>query len=84
MQNSSKKQMEMLLTRVGQGSKIVITGDLKQSDKPGTDNGLADFINRFNHKRENIKNIRHIKLSKEDIKRSKLVEQVTYIYDEDE
>ncbi len=46
MQNSSPNQMMMLTTRVGVGSKMVITGDLKQSDK-GMYSGLLDFINRF-------------------------------------
>jgi len=48
MQNSSPNQMLMLTTRLGVGSKMVVTGDLKQSDK-GTASGLHDFIKRFNN-----------------------------------
>lgn len=47
MQNSSPNQMMMLTTRLGLGSKMVVTGDLKQSDK-GTYSGLLDFIKKFN------------------------------------
>jgi len=46
MQNSSPNQMLMLTTRLGVGSKMVITGDLKQSDK-GINSGLHDFIHKF-------------------------------------
>ena len=46
MQNSSPNQMLMLTTRIGEGSKMVITGDLNQSDK-GQNSGLSDFIKRY-------------------------------------
>ena len=46
MQNSSPNQMLMLTTRIGENSKMVITGDLKQTDKP-LKSGLNDFIKKF-------------------------------------
>jgi len=46
MQNSSPNQMLMLTTRIGENSKMVITGDLKQTDKP-LKSGLSDFTNKF-------------------------------------
>lgn len=46
MQNSSPNQMLMLTTRIGEQSKLVITGDLVQSDR-GSVNGLADFIGKI-------------------------------------
>lgn len=46
MQNSSPNQMLMLATRLGDGSKMVITGDLKQSDR-GSNNGLADLLRKL-------------------------------------
>lgn len=46
MQNSSPNQMLMLTTRIGDKSKMVITGDMKQTDK-GTNSGLSDFINKY-------------------------------------
>lgn len=47
MQNSSTEQMKMLLTRIGENSKLVITGDLKQTDLNGVTNGLEDFLDRL-------------------------------------
>ena len=47
MQNSTHNQMLMLTTRIGDYSKMVITGDLKQSDR-STDNGLLDFMVKLN------------------------------------
>ena len=45
MQNSSPNQMLMLTTRIGENSKMIITGDLKQSDKPDI-SGLNDFLQK--------------------------------------
>ena len=53
MQNSSPKQMKMLLTRLGDDSRMVVTGDLKQSDR-SNDNGLYDFMNRLRKYNEYI------------------------------
>jgi len=84
MQNSSPNQMKMLTTRIGQNSKMVITGDLHQSDIL-KENGLNDFINKIN-KYNNIKNnnetnlISIIDLSNEDIERSEIVKKVIEIY----
>lgn len=51
MQNSSTEQMKMLLTRIGENSKLIITGDLNQSDLSGdATNGLQDFIERLSIK----------------------------------
>jgi len=47
MQNSSPNQMLMLTTRIGEGSKMVITGDIKQTDR-SMESGLSDFINKYN------------------------------------
>jgi phosphate starvation-inducible PhoH-like protein len=53
MQNSSPNQMLMLTTRIGENSKMVITGDLKQTDKP-LKSGLSDFTNKFYKFKNNI------------------------------
>lgn len=47
MQNATRNQMKMLLTRLGTGSRIIVTGDLAQHDRGYDDNGLKDFINRI-------------------------------------
>jgi len=83
MQNSSPNQMKMLVTRLGHNSRMVITGDLHQSDIKG-DNGLHDFIYRFeNHQSKNNKtNLIHlVHLKNEDIERSDVVKKVIEIYD---
>jgi phosphate starvation-inducible PhoH-like protein len=88
MQNSSPNQMLMLTTRIGEGSKMVITGDLKQSDR-GINSGLYDFINKYkvyNNYLARIGNetnigIKIVELSKADIERSKVINKLLDIYD---
>jgi phosphate starvation-inducible PhoH-like protein len=83
MQNSSPNQMKMLTTRIGVNSKMVITGDLKQSDIQSK-NGLEDLverINKYNNTNCNLKNIKIIEFEKQDIERSKIVKDIINIYD---
>lgn len=47
MQNSTPNQMKMLTTRIGDKSRMIITGDLKQTDI-SSDNGLYDFLDKYN------------------------------------
>jgi phosphate starvation-inducible PhoH-like protein len=79
MQNSSPKQMKMLLTRMGDDSRMVITGDLKQSDR-SNDNGLYDFIHRLQMS-ESISSIQYVELNDTDIQRSAVVSNILKIYD---
>jgi phosphate starvation-inducible PhoH-like protein len=81
MQNSSPKQMYMLLTRIGINSRMVITGDLEQSDKLDN-NGLKDLIIKINaYSKENTLNkIKLIELNNTDIQRSDIVESVINMY----
>jgi len=82
MQNSSPKQMKMLLTRLGDDSRMVVTGDLKQSDR-SNDNGLYDFINRFQQSSTNFNSsIQYVKLNDDDIQRSPIVSSILQIYDD--
>jgi phosphate starvation-inducible PhoH-like protein len=81
MQNSSPKQMKMLLTRLGDESRMVITGDLKQSDRYN-DNGLYDFIKRFQESSTNFNSsIQYVELNDLDIQRSAVVSNILKIYD---
>jgi hypothetical protein len=89
MQNSSPNQMLMLTTRIGDNSKMVITGDLKQSDR-GIDNGLADFMRKIRRYEsfclQNnmiIPNIRLVEMSGTDIQRSPIVAKLLDIYSTD-
>lgn len=81
MQNATPSQMKMLLTRLGHGSKMVVTGDLQQADRPST-NGLLQFLDLFN----NIHNHRYVDLVKfeiEDVERHEAVKEILTIYGDD-
>ena len=84
MQNSSPNQMLMLTTRFGENSKMIITGDLKQTDK-GIFSGLYDFLEKFrafqvNNQEEEIK---IVEMTKSDIKRDRIVSTILDIYEND-
>lgn len=84
MQNSSPNQMKMLTTRLGDNARMVITGDLQQSDIL-KENGLRDFVGRLDRfkKNENVSNIiKIVKLEADDIERSDVVRKVIEIYDD--
>lgn len=81
MQNSTPNQMLMLLTRLGKNSKIVITGDLNQSDLKEK-NGLQDLINKMNKKIPD--NFYLVKMNETDIQRSNIVTQVLDLYKKEE
>jgi phosphate starvation-inducible PhoH-like protein len=86
MQNSSPNQMKMLTTRIGINSKMVITGDLNQTDISHT-NGLKDFLNRIldykNGTDVALENIKIVEFEKQDIERSEIVKKIIDIYDYD-
>ena len=78
MQNATQEQMKMLLTRIGDGSKLIVTGDLNQHDRGFTSNGLADFIDRlkqFSSDRINLTEFDH-----RQIERHPAVAEVLKIY----
>ncbi len=75
MQNSTKEQMLMLLTRIGFGSKLVVIGDPAQTDLAGCEyTGLDDLLNRLVMSEE----ISHVKLT--DVRRSPVVKEVLNMY----
>ena len=78
MQNSSPNQMKMLLTRIGDDSKMVITGDLNQHDRKYNENGLKDIYDRINGKTH--KRIECITFEHKDIERSLIVKDILEIY----
>jgi phosphate starvation-inducible PhoH-like protein len=79
MQNSTPNQMKMVLTRIGNNSKMVVTGDLNQSDLPRlTLNGLQDIFWRISEK--DLEYIDHIIMSGEDIQRHPAVSEVLSVY----
>ena len=81
MQNSTVAQMKMLLTRLGENSRIVITGDLEQNDRPHEINGMEDFLNKFKGKRST--SISSFEFDRADIQREEVVREVLDIYSGD-
>lgn len=78
-QNTTVGQMKMFLTRMGQRSKIVCSGDTTQTDLPAqTQSGLNDALERL----KNIKGFAHVTLSNADIVRHRLVQDIVQAYEE--
>ena len=78
MQNATPNQMKMLLTRIGEGSKIVVTGDVRQTDRREKDNGLLDFMQLVQAR--DSKHIETVQFSHRDIERHPAVTEVLTIY----
>jgi phosphate starvation-inducible PhoH-like protein len=78
MQNSSISQMKMLLTRLGENSRLIITGDLEQYDKIDDLNGLEDFLSKFKGKRSS--SITSFEFQRQDIQREDVVKEILDIY----
>jgi phosphate starvation-inducible protein PhoH and related proteins len=77
MQNTTDNQMKMFLTRIGEGSKMAITGDLAQADR-GDNNGLNLFMNRL--LRTPTAHISTVQFDKYDIERHPVVAEVLRVY----
>lgn len=78
MQNATPSQMKMLLTRLGENSKMAVTGDLQQADRPST-NGLLDFIAKY-QKHDSHKSVDMVEFSVKDIERHEAVKEILKIY----
>ena len=77
-QNTTKEQMKMFLTRMGNGSKIVVTGDVTQIDLPADKkSGLKDAISIL----KGLDDIAIIRLSEKDVVRHKLVQDIVMAYE---
>jgi phosphate starvation-inducible PhoH-like protein len=76
-QNTSPLQMLMVLTRLGHGSKMIITGDVTQSDLGAGQSGMAEAM----HILKGIKDIGMVKLAQADIVRHRLVQNIVRAYE---
>ena len=83
MQNSSPNQMLMIATRIGDESRMVITGDLKQSDR-GFNNGLADLLGRLKNSGFADESIKYVELEAADVQRSPIVRRILDIYSDED
>jgi phosphate starvation-inducible protein PhoH and related proteins len=79
-QNCTPNQMKMALTRIGEGSKMVVTGDLAQADRLH-ENGLIDFVNLLNTK--STQHLDIVNFNHKDIERHQAVREVLRIYGEE-
>jgi phosphate starvation-inducible PhoH-like protein len=79
MQNSTPGQMKMLLTRIGEDSKMVLAGDIDQHERGFEDNGLADIIDRLSASTESS-NILHVKFSESDVVRNEVIKEILRLY----
>jgi len=78
-QNATVNQMKMALTRIGEGTKMVITGDLDQLDRKfKVENGLRDFIERIEQTRSS--RIASVKFGIKDVQRHPVVAEVLKLY----
>ena len=82
MQNATPSQMKMLLTRLGDGSRMAVTGDLNQADRP-RENGLLEFVNLFDDF-SNSRLVDVVWFDPQDIERHPVVKEILSIYKEND
>lgn len=78
MQNATKAQMKMLLTRIGQGAKFIINGDPRQVDIPASQSGLVDAVRRT----EQIEGCSTVHFTHQDVVRDDIVAHILTVYDD--
>ena len=78
MQNATPAQCKMLMTRIGTGSKIVITGDVEQADRARGQNGLLDLCARLT--RAVVPGLTVCELDSRDIQRHEIIDGVLGLY----
>lgn len=78
MQNATREQMKMLLTRIGDGSKLIVNGDLAQHDRGYDSNGLKDFLEKLEQR--NSKMMSKVEFDMSDVERHPVVSDVLKIY----
>lgn len=79
-QNATPSQVKMLLTRIGEGSKIVITGDIEQTDRKKLDNGLMDLEDRL--KLTGVPGLEICKFDLRDVQRHGIIEHIINLYNQ--
>lgn len=77
MQNATQNQMKMLLTRIGEGSQMAVTGDVTQADRL-KDNGLINFLTRLESKE--LTHIGTTHFAQKDVERHEAVKEVLELY----
>lgn len=80
-QNATPSQMKMVLTRIGEGARMIVTGDLKQHDRGYEQNGLKDFLERLSE--GGCRGIKTVRFDATDVERHPVIEDILRIYGED-
>jgi phosphate starvation-inducible PhoH-like protein len=75
-QNATRGQMKMFLTRLGERTRAVVTGDISQTDLPHGRSGLQDGMRRL----RNMEGIGMVEFHSEDVQRSSLVQRIVQAY----
>jgi len=78
-QNATPSQMKMIMTRIGEGSKIVVTGDVEQTDRKTFDNGLLDLTDRI--QKYNVPGMKACEFDTKDIRRHEIIKHVLKMYE---
>ena len=78
MQNATPAQCKMVMTRIGEGSKIVITGDIEQTDRKKGSNGLVDLTERL--QKGGVNGIAVCELQARDVQRHAIISSVLKLY----
>jgi phosphate starvation-inducible PhoH-like protein len=77
-QNATPSQLKMLMTRISEGSKIVITGDVEQTDRRTPENGLLDLKQKIQLNK--VPGMTACEFDMRDIRRHKIIEHILKMY----
>lgn len=80
MQNSTPGQMKMLLTRIGEDSKMIVLGDMAQHERGFEDNGLKDLITRMEKTFPSPANMARVEFSEDDVIRNEVIKNILRLY----
>lgn len=81
-QNATPEQMKLVLSRIGEDARIIITGDINQHDKKFAVNGLSDFVSRF-EEAEGVPGIVVHRFALQDVERHPVIESILRVYGEE-
>lgn len=81
-QNATPEQMKLVMSRIGEGARIVVTGDVNQHDSKFKDNGLRDFVSKFEDC-GGVSGIAIHQFALKDVERHPVIESILRVYGED-
>lgn len=81
-QNATPEQMKLVMSRIGEGARIIVTGDINQHDSKFKDNGLRDFVKKF-EEASGVPGIAVHKFDLKDVERHPVIESILKLYGEE-